>query len=158
MDIYEALQSGASAEDLIKKFNTELMEAQKKIRDEQEQRQKRLKEAEAAAHEKKIAGLEADLNDARAILAEQIVYYVDCYADYVTEGKYLESDKDAIISTEEVEKLLKEAEAAVGTDIRTLMAIYNIGKLKKDNKDKNLNVKFKSTDTDIINDFIRGLK
>ena len=158
MDIYEALQSGASAEDLIKKFNTELMEAQKKIRDEQEQRQKRLKEAEAAAHEKKIAGLEADLNDARAILAEQIVYYVDCYADYVTEGKYLESDKDAIISTEEVEKLLKEAEAAVGADIRTLMAIYNIGKLKKDNKDKNLNVKFKSTDTDIINDFIRGLK
>jgi len=158
MDIYEALQSGTSAEDLIKKFNTELMEAQKKIRDEQEQRQKRLKEAEAAAHEKKIAGLEADLNDARAILAEQIVYYVDCYADYVTEGKYLESDKDAIISTEEVEKLLKEAEAAVGADIRTLMAIYNIGKLKKDNKDKNLNVKFKSTDTDIINDFIRGLK
>jgi len=158
MDIYEALQSGASAEDLIKKFNTELMEAQKKIRDEQEQRQKRLREAEAAAHEKKIAGLEADLNDARAILAEQIVYYVDCYADYVTEGKYLESDKDAIISTEEVEKLLKEAEAAVGADIRTLMAIYNIGKLKKDNKDKNLNVKFKSTDTDIINDFIRGLK
>ena len=158
MDIYEALQSGASAEDLIKKFNTELMEAQKKIRDEQEQEQKRLREAEAAAHTKKVSKLEAELNDAREILAEQIVYYVDCYADYVTEGKYHDSDKEAIITADEVEKLLKEAEAAVGADIKALMAIYNISKLKKDNKDKNLDIKFKASDTDIINDFIRSLK
>ena len=137
MDIYEALQSGASAEDLIKKFNTELMEAQKKIRDEQEQKQKRLREAEAAAHAKKVSKLEADLNDAREILAEQIVYYVDCYADYVTEGKYLESDKDAIITADEVEKLLKEAEAAVGADIKALMNLYHFSKMKNDIKKRN---------------------
>ena len=151
---YEALKSGSSVGELIEAFNKELTDAQKKIREDQEQKEK----AAAAAKVQKMSELEADLDDARAYLAEAILDYLDAYADYITEGKY--ENKESIcdtVSLSQVEDLLREAEKSVSVNIMALLKFCDLEKtMGKSDKRKKETSMF--TDEAIIRNFIKNMK
>jgi len=161
MDIYEALKSGTSAEDLVKIFNKDLVAAQKKLKDEQEQKEK----AEAAAYMKKMAKLNAELVDAREDLAEMISYYLDAFVAYATEGESTESKSATRIDAGHIEQLLIEVEKQMTNDMKTLIQLADLtkgdlfnAKNIKSNVGINAYTDFrKASDADIIKNFIKGL-
>lgn len=157
MDLYEALKSGTCAEELSNKFNEELKDAMKRVKEE--------KEAEAAEKKKtedlkKIEELkklkyEEDLADARDYLAEDLLTYID-----VLFGGELEDDA---ITFDEIVEALKDCEKninsfiAISKGLGSLLKTGAAQEKKEIGKNSSVKIKYDGDWDQIIKDFINTL-
>lgn len=135
MELYEALKSGTSAEDLEASFRKELTKAQKRIAEEEEEEKKK-KEGQK---ERAVA-----LVNTRHVLALSLYdYSCALLGDDIV--------KDEGITVNEIENKLIESEESV-------MNFYNFSKrLEKSLGKLKSKVPTDAIDDDIINRFLRGL-
>ena len=104
MDLYEALKSGTSAEELLQTFNKELDAAKDRVAAEE-------KEAKEAAAKKQEQ--EEYVADCRVVLADAIVNYADAICDMQEAGSTdlkFEDVEEALI---QFEKSLEKANASL---------------------------------------------
>lgn len=131
MDLYEALKSGTSEEELLKTFHKELEDANKRIAAETE--------AEKAVHKEFI-------KDCREALAEGLVAYIQAVFDEKLNIDNIETF---------LERFEKEAEKTLSLcKIKPVDStkMFPIGKIKK--------LSFSTTEDDqkILDEFIKSLK
>ena len=137
MDLYEALKSGTSADELIKAFRADLDKASERI--DQEKKEEESKRIQADR-----------LNDCRHILAEAMIRYLEAY---------LNEDLSADITEADINKVLENFEKEMGS----LRAFYkNFLPEPKKTKDDAKTFKTSATvtataDDKIINDFLKKL-
>lgn len=137
MDLYEALKSGTSADELIKAFHADLDKANERIdKEKKEEEQKRI---------------QADqLSDCRHILAEALIRYMEAY---------LNEDLSADVTETDIDKILESFEK----EMNSLKAFYKtLTPKSKKTTDDTKTLKATSTvtgtmDGAIINDFLKGL-
>ena len=141
MDLYEALKSGVSEEELLKGFNKDLTEAKEKITKEIEK-----EKAEKEAREKKI--IKTRLAEYRPVVAAAL-------HDYLNLGLNLFNEED-YISQEEIEDILKEFEKNLDS-LSFFLKWFD----KSLDKNKEFKIPFKSwelfDDDRVIEDFIKTL-
>lgn len=141
MDLYEALKSGVSEEELLKGFNKDLTEAKEKITKEIEK-----EKAEKEAREKKI--IKTRLAEYRPVVAAAL-------HDYLNLGLNLFNEED-YISQEEIEDILKEFEKNLDS-----LSFFIKWFDKSLDKNKEFKIPFKSwelfDDDRVIEDFIKTL-
>ena len=145
MDLYEALKSGVSEEELLKGFNKDLTEAKEKITKEIE---KEKAEKEAQAEKARKARLAEYRHEAAAALC-----------DYLRFGLNVLDTNEYISQTEkEIEDILKEFEKNL--DSLSFFIKWFDKSLDK-NKNKEFKIPFKSwelfDDDRVIEDFIKTL-
>ena len=137
MDLYEALKSGTSADELIKAFHADLDKANERIDQERkEEEQKRI---------------QADrLSDCRHILSEALINYLEAF---------LNEDLSAEVTEADIDKVLENFEK----EMNSLKTFYGtlVPKSKK-TTDDNKTLKAAPTttgaiDDKIIDDFLKGL-
>lgn len=141
MDLYEALKSGTSAQELEDAFYKELNDAREKVAEEAikqaEEAAKKIREAEAAALNKEY------LDHTRYNLADALVAYAEALTgDFGL--KELDVYESCVTSVEEILKLF-EVEA-------------NSPKQEKEEKKPSFNLKHNLDDDDIIAAFLSSLK
>jgi len=140
MDLYEALKSGTSAEELLKTFHKDLDAANDRIAAEKEAA------AKAAEHDNYIAYC-------RKMLAEAIIDYAEALV-----GEELDENE---FSVEDIVKILIDAE----DNIHAMLNVYStldkaLAKTKSENK-KPVGIKithYTDDDNDIIARFLKSLK
>lgn len=140
MDLYEALKSGTSENELQKSFNEELAKARMRIAAEKkkEEEEKSLKTAK-----------EKQINDSRKLLAESVINYANSLCDDTVPSHLLE----------DVEKELINFEKSIGW-IYTLDKIFdnkNSSLKTTENKNKTYNKSYSKSDDDIIQAFLNSL-
>ena len=144
MDLYEALKSGVSEEELLKGFNKDLTEAKEKITKEIEK-----EKAENEAREEKIR--KTRLAEYRSKIAAALCDYLNLILNIP------DTDGDAISQTE-IEETLKDFEKNLdGLSFFIKWFDKNLSK----NKNKEFKTPFKSwelwNDDTVIKDFIKTL-
>ena len=141
MDLYEALKSGVSEEELLKGFNKDLTEAKEKITKEIEK-----EKAEKEAREEKIR--KARLAEYRPVVAAALY-------DYLNLGINLFNEED-FISQAEIKDILKEFEKNLDS-----LSFFIKWFDKSLDKNKEFKIPFKSwelfDDDRVIEDFIKTL-
>ena len=141
MDLYEALKSGVSEEELLKGFNKDLTEANEKITKEIEK-----EKAEKEAREEKIR--KARLAEYRPVVAAALY-------DYLNLGINLFNEED-FISQAEIKDILKEFEKNLDS-----LSFFIKWFDKSLDKNKEFKIPFKSwelfDDDRVIEDFIKTL-
>lgn len=144
MDLYEALKSGVSEEELLEGFNKDLTEAKEKITKEIE-KEKAEKDAQAEKARK------ARLAEHRSKIAAALCDYLNLILDIP------DTDGDAI-SQAEIEETLKDFEKNL--DGLSFFVKWFDKSLNK-NKNKEFKIPFKSwelwNDDTVIKDFIKTL-
>ena len=141
MDLYEALKSGVSEEELLEGFNKDLTEAKEKITKEIEK-----EKAEKEAREKKI--IKTRLAEYRPVVAAALHDYLNLGINLFNEEVY--------ISQEEIEDILKEFEKNLDS-----LSFFIKWFDKSLDKNKEFKIPFKSwelfDDDRVIEDFIKTL-
>ena len=145
MDLYEALKSGTTEEELMRLFNKDLNEAKTKLEADRKQ-----EEEAAAAHAKY-------LEDCRYGLAWAILNYTQAYFN---EEEDTEEEEEA--SVEAIVKTLKDFEKEMDSFspfIKVFDELVNKSDSGTEARPKSYKIKFSSSsDDDIIRDFINSLK
>ncbi len=134
MDLYEALKSGTSAEELLEAFHKDLNEANARI----------------AAEEKAAADKES-LADCREWLAEAIIDYAEALL-----GEKLDESFSVEHVVETLEGFEKEMEQVINLSKR-LDKIFEKSK-SEDKKPVGIKVTTHSIDDDVIAKFLKSLK
>lgn len=142
MDLYEALKSGTSAQELQDAFYKELNDARDKVAEEAikqaEEAAKKIREAEAAALNKEY------LDNARYRLADALVAYAEALTgDFNLEE--LDVYESCVTSVEEILKLFE-------------VEMNSPKQEKKEKKSSFINLKHDLNDDDIIAAFLSSLK
>lgn len=140
MDLYEALKSGTSIEELIETFNRDLDEANARITAEKEEEANKEYLAVCRAH-----------------LAKLVLEYVEAL---------LGEDCSDVISIEAIEEMLLQYEKELSNTLKTFDKLNKeINNTIKENNNSNtkskkstIKININKDDINIINEFIKNLK